>query len=303
MIAVTRCFISPEDLFPLIHSFESTSSMHVIQHSILSKAFYVLCICLSFTVQANDDSIGHLLDDVIEGPHRTEENRGRDRYRRPRETLMFFGLRENMTVIEISPANGWYTEIIAPIVRKQGKFIGSPPMLTADTPESFKRRDTAYKTMVASDPLLYGGATILNFDLQNPVFGTAGSADMVLTFRNVHNWAKAGTTDSMFQAFHTALKKGGVLGVVEHRARPGTSFQRQIDSGYMTEEYVIEAATQAGFKLAASSDINYNPKDTTDHPGGVWNLPPNLRGVAEKDKAKYLAIGESDRMTLKFVKQ
>jgi predicted methyltransferase len=125
---------------------------------------------------------------------------------------------------------------------------------------------------------------------------------MVLTFRNVHNWAKAGTADAMFQAFHTALKTGGVLGVVEHRARPGTSFQRQIDSGYMTEAYVIETATRAGFKLVASSDINYNPKDTTDHPGGVWNLPPNLRGVAEKDKAKYLAIGESDRMTLKFVK-
>jgi predicted methyltransferase len=261
-----------------------------------------LTLSLSASAYASSEYIADLLDEVIDAPHRSEENRARDRYRHPKETLLFFGLRENMTVVEISPATGWYTEILAPILKRQGKFLASPPALTADTPEPLKRRDAAYKAMVAADAKLYGGTTITNFDLQKPVFGTAGNADMVLTFRNVHNWAKAGTADAMFQAFHTALKTGGVLGVVEHRARPGTSFQRQIDSGYMTEAYVIETATRAGFKLVASSDINYNPKDTTDHPGGVWNLPPNLRGVAEKDKAKYLAIGESDRMTLKFVK-
>jgi predicted methyltransferase len=261
-----------------------------------------LTLTLSTSAYASNEYIADLLDEVIDAPHRSEENRARDRYRHPKETLLFFGLRENMTVVEISPATGWYTEILAPILKRQGKFLASPPALTADTPEPLKRRDAAYKAMVAADAKLYGGTTITNFDLQKPVFGTAGNADMVLTFRNVHNWAKAGTADAMFQAFHTALKTGGVLGVVEHRARPGTSFQRQIDSGYMTEAYVIETATRAGFKLVASSDINYNPKDTTDHPGGVWNLPPNLRGVAEKDKAKYLAIGESDRMTLKFVK-
>ena len=261
-----------------------------------------LTLSLSASAYASSEYIADLLDEVIDAPHRSEENRARDRYRHPKETLLFFGLRENMTVVEISPATGWYTQILAPILKRQGKFLASPPALAADTPEPMKRRDAAYKAMVAADPLLYSGMTITNFDLQKPVFGTAGSADMVLTFRNVHNWSKAGTAEAMFQAFHTALKKGGVLGVVEHRARPGTSFQRQIDSGYMTEAYVIETATRAGFKLVASSDINYNPKDTTDHPGGVWNLPPNLRGVAEKDKAKYLAIGESDRMTLKFVK-
>lgn len=261
-----------------------------------------LALTLSASASATNDYMVDLLDDVIAAPHRSEENRARDRYRHPKETLLFFGLREHMSVVEISPATGWYTEILAPILKRQGKFLASPPALTADTPEPLKRRDAAYKAMVAADPKLYGGTTIVNFDLQKPVFGTAGSADMVLTFRNVHNWAKAGTADAMFEAFHTALKKGGVLGVVEHRARPGTSFQRQIDSGYMTEAYVIETATRAGFKLVASSDINYNPKDTTDHPGGVWNLPPNLRGVAEQDKAKYLAIGESDRMTLKFIK-
>jgi predicted methyltransferase len=276
--------------------------MHAVHHSFFRQVISAVCIFLSFSAQANDDAIARFLDDVIEGPHRTEENRGRDRYRHPKETLIFFGLRENMTVVEISPASGWYTEILAPILKRQGKLLASPPALAADAPEPMKRRDAAYKAMVAADPLLYGGMTIANFDLQKPVFGAAGGADMVLTFRNVHNWSKAGTAEAMFQAFYTALKKGGVLGVVEHRAKPGTSFQRQIDSGYMTEAYVIETATRAGFKLVASSDINNNAKDTTDHPGGVWNLPPNLRGVAEKDKAKYLAIGESDRMTLKFVK-
>ena len=276
--------------------------MHVIHVRLLCQLFISLCGFLSITVQASDHVIANLLDDVIEAPHRSEENRARDKYRNPKETLLFFGLRENMTVVEISPATGWYTEIIAPILKQKGKYIGSPPSLTADTPEAFKRRDAAFKAMLAADPFVYGGATISNFDLQKPVFGNAGSADMVLTFRNVHNWAKAGTADVMFQGFYAVLKKGGVLGVVEHRAKLGTPFQRQIDSGYMTEAYVIETATRAGFKLVASSDINNNAKDTTDHPGGVWNLPPNLRGVAEKDKARYLAIGESDRMTLKFIK-
>jgi predicted methyltransferase len=124
---------------------------------------------------------------------------------------------------------------------------------------------------------------------------------MVLTFRNVHNWAKAGNADAMFTAFYDALKPGGILGVKDHRARPGTSFKQQIDSGYMTEEYVISTAEKAGFKFVAKSEINANPKDTTDHPAGVWTLPPTLR-LGEKDREKYLAIGESDRMTLKFVK-
>jgi predicted methyltransferase len=276
--------------------------MHFIRHYLHRSLITSLIMAASISVLAADSNIAQLLDEVIDGPHRSEENRARDRYRNPKQTLMFFGLRENMTVVEVSPATGWYTEIIAPIVKQRGKFIGAPPALTAETPEAFKRRDAAYKAMVAADPLLYGGSTIINFDAQKPVFGNHGSVDMVLTFRNVHNWAKAGTADAMFQAFHAVLKKGGVLGVVEHRARPGTSFQRQIDSGYMTEAYVIDTATRAGFQLIASSEINRNPKDSTDHPGGVWMLPPNLRGVADADKAKYVAIGESDRMTLKFVK-
>jgi len=125
---------------------------------------------------------------------------------------------------------------------------------------------------------------------------------MVLTFRNVHNWAKAGNADAMFKAFYDVLKPGGILGVKDHRAKPGTPFERQIDSGYMTEAWVIETAQKAGFKLDNKSEINANPRDSADYPGGVWTLPPTLRNVSDVDRSKYIAIGESDRMTLKFVK-
>lgn len=156
--------------------------------------------------------------------------------------------------------------------------------------------------MLASRPDLYG--KVVKTVLLAPDYldiAPRGSADMVLTFRNAHNWAKAGNAEAMFEAFYAALKPGGVLGVVDHRAKPGTPFQRQIDTGYLTEEYVIGLAQKAGFRLAAKSQINANPRDDTDHPRGVWTLPPTL-ALGDKDRDKYLAIGESDRMTLKFVK-
>ncbi len=246
--------------------------------------------------------VGPLLDAVIQGPHRSDENRARDQYRHPTETLQFFGLRPDLTVVEISPANGWYTEIIAPLLKKQGQFYAAVPALTNEMPEAMKRRDAAYRQMLASSPDLYGKPVINSYDADAPVFAPEASADMVLTFRNVHNWAKAGHTQAMFRGFYQVLKPGGVLGVVEHRAKPDTPLAKQIESGYMTEQFVIEAATAAGFRLDRRAEINSNPRDTKDHPGGVWNLPPNLRGVADSDKPRYRAIGESDRMTLRFVK-
>jgi predicted methyltransferase len=243
-----------------------------------------------------------LLDTIIQGPHRSEANRARDQYRHPKETLLFFGLQPHMAVVEISPANGWYTEIIAPLLKQQGRYTAAVPALSDDMPEAMKRRDAAYRQMLKAAPELYGEPTIKTYDPAAPVFTSDGTADLVVTFRNVHNWAKAGNTQSMFKGFFQALKPGGVLGVVEHRAKPDTPLSKQIESGYMTEQFVIETAVAAGFKLDRSSEINSNPLDTKDHPGGVWNLLPNLRGVAENDKAKYRAIGESDRMTLRFVK-
>ncbi len=283
-------------------------------NSIMNKktSFATACVTLTLLIAAgfspysantaHAHDVQRLLDRAIQAPHRSDANRARDQYRHPKETLLFFGLRPDMTVVEISPAIGWYTEIIGPLLKQQGRYFAAVPALTDDMPEAMKRRDATYRQMLKAAPTLYGEPMIKAYDAANPVFAPEGTADLVVTFRNVHNWAKAGHTQSMFKGFFQALKPSGVLGVVEHRAKPDTPLSKQIESGYMTEQFVIEAATAAGFRLDRSSEINSNALDTKDHPGGVWNLPPNLRGVAESDKPRYRAIGESDRMTLRFVK-
>jgi predicted methyltransferase len=279
----------------------------MIKKSSLGMVWFTVCMLFGAWVPlyANtprDRDVEDLLDTIIQSSHRTEANRLRDQYRNPKETLLFFGLRPNMTVVEISPANGWYTEIIGPLVKNQGVFYAAVPALTDNMPEAMKRRDITYRQMLNSAPELYGKPIVNVYKSETPKFAPDGEADLVVTFRNVHNWAKTGHTSSMFKGFYESLKPGGVLGVVEHRAKPGTSLTQQIESGYMTEEFVIDIATTAGFKLLRKSEINSNPLDTKDHPGGVWNLLPNLRNVAETDKPRFRAIGESDRMTLQFVK-
>ncbi len=254
------------------------------------------------SVPASAQDAASLIDRAMTGGHRAEANKARDKYRHPKETLLFFGLDPAMTVVEITPGRGWYTEILAPVLKDKGKYYAAVGAITEKSPDFAKQNDSYYRGMLAAAPDLYGKTQISVMTPPDMQVAPAGSADLVLTFRNVHNWAKAGTADAMFKAFFAALKPGGALGVVEHRAKPGTPFQQQIDSGYMTEAYVIEAAQKAGFRVDNKSEINANPRDTKDYPGGVWTLPPNLRNVAEADKPKFLAIGESDRMTLKFVK-
>jgi predicted methyltransferase len=243
------------------------------------------------------------LDRILAGDHRDPKNAARDRYRHPKETLLFFGIRPDMTVVEVWPSAGWWTEILAPLLRDEGKYYAAYFATPWEkTPEALKRREKAFDQMLAARPDLYSKTT--KTYLLAPQFPDAaplGSADMVLTFRNVHNWAKAGNADAMFKVFYDVLKPGGVLGVKDHRAKPGTPFEQQIQSGYLTEEYVIQTAQKAGFRLVGRSEINANPKDTKDYPDGVWTLPPTLV-LGDKDREKYLAIGESDRMTLKFVK-
>lgn len=267
--------------------------------ALVAAAAALLALALPAAAAPNIDT---LLDDAIEGKHRSEANRARDPFRRPKMTLLFFGLQKDMSVVEISPSTGWYTEIIAPALKEGGRYIAAVPKVDDKTPEAMRQRDAAFREKLASGRAIYGNAQINAYDPASPTFAPAGSADLVVTFRNVHNWAKAGHTDAMFKGFFNALKKGGVLGVVEHRAKAGTDLKQQIDSGYMTEDLVIEAAERAGFKFDAASELNSNWRDTKDHPGGVWNLPPNLRGLSDADKPKYQAIGESDRMTLRFVK-
>ena len=233
------------------------------------------------------------LDKAIAGSWRSEQNKARDQYRHPREMLTFFGIRPDMTVIEIWPSGGWFTEILAPFLHDNGHYIGAV--------EAGSKSTAALQKKFSFAPAQYGNAKFVEFNHKAPVLGAPGSADMVLTFRNVHNWAADGSAEAMFKSFFAVLKPGGVLGVEDHRADSGKKLDEVVNSGYLPTDYVIKLATDAGFKLDAQSEINANPKDDHNHPKGVWTLPPSFE-MGETDKAKWQAIGESDRMTLRFVK-
>jgi predicted methyltransferase len=230
---------------------------------------------------------------------RSAANMARDEFRHPFATLDFFGIQSVMDVVEISPGGGWYTEILAEKV--QGTLYAAH--FNPEAKSAYYRNSRAkFEEKIASQPALYGNLELHTFDAGAGLLTTPdNSADAVLTFRNVHNWMRSGSEGRAFELFFTTLKPGGVLGVVEHRAKPDTDLQTMIQSGYVTQKYVIELAEQAGFIFEASSEINANSADTADHPKGVWTLPPSLR-LGDKDRDRYLAIGESDRMTLRFRK-
>jgi predicted methyltransferase len=238
---------------------------------------------------------------VIEGAHRSYEHRARDAYRHPFETLSFFGFQRNLTVVEITPGAGWYTEILAPSLNTLGSYV---PAIWDESvpgqPDYRAAQNREFLAKIAANPPLYGRPRPVRFDPLQPTFGPPGSADLVLSFRNAHNWIEEGTAPAYFDAIAAVLKPGGTLGLVDHRAPEGPATDGK--NGYVTEAQVIELAQAAGLQLADRSEINANPKDTKDHPDGVWTLPPTL-ALGEVDKARYIAIGESDRMTLRFVKR
>jgi predicted methyltransferase len=239
------------------------------------------------------------LKQIVNGPQRSAENKARDKYRHPVETLAFFGIRPNMTVVELWPFGGWYTEIIAPYLKGTGTYYAA-----AMDPTSTDREDKKYnaelRTLLDAHPDLYGEVKWSVLATGKYAIAPDNSADLVVTFRNIHNWVWSGTEKDVFAAAFRALKPGGVLGVEEHRAndpqaKPGKG------EAYVGEEYAIALIQSVGFKLAGRSKINNNPKDTKDYPKGVWTLPPSY-AEGDKDRARYAAIGESDRFTLKFVK-
>jgi predicted methyltransferase len=245
------------------------------------------------------------LDAILAGDWRDPKNTPRDAYRHPRETLAFFGVGPSQRIIEISPGGGWYTEILAPLAQGKGSYVG---VLTDTTKLEDEKAAKFYADMnakfrekLAARADVYGDAEIMEIDPAAPVLGPPNSADVVLTFRNVHNWVMDGHEAAMFKAFYDVLRPGGVLGVTDHRAAAGKTLEEVKESGYLPEDYVIGLATAAGFVLEEKSEINANPADTKDHPNGVWTLPPT-NAHDEADRAKYAAIGESDRMTLRFVK-
>ncbi len=240
---------------------------------------------------------------AIDGPQRSEKAKARDVYRHPQETLQFFEVGSTQTVMEIAPGGGWYTDILAPYLHDHGhlyeaQYISTSAELAGDD----RPTDAAYLRKLAGEPAIYGNVVVGTLRAgEFTGWDADGQFDRVLTFRNIHNWMKDGQFNANLRAFYRALKPGGILGVEEHRARPGTTLQQMIDTGYVTEDYVIEHAKAAGFTLAARSEINANARDTRDYPHGVWSLPPTYAG-GDVDRARYAAIGESDRMTLKFVK-
>lgn len=244
------------------------------------------------------------LDAAIAGSWRTPDNVARDGARHPAETLRFFGITPTQTVIEITPGGGWYTEILAPYLKDGGRYVGAiiDPSKQANerSRDYYAKSNEGLRTLLAGAPEAYGRAELVEFDVAAPVLGPAGSADLVLTFRNVHNWRGNGHAEGLFKAFFDVLKPGGVLGVVEHRAAADVPADDR--SGYVSEAQVTALATAAGFVLEASSEINANPLDTKNHPNGVWTLPPSLRVPEGTDPEAFRAIGESDRMTLKFRK-
>ena len=233
---------------------------------------------------------------AVADTRRTPANAARDRYRHPVETLAFFGIRPEMTVVDVLPGGGWYSEILAPMLQARGRYIGAPP-------PSGRGRD-AFAAMIAADPARYGKVTVTSFDPKAPsAIAPPGTADAVLTFREVHNFLTPDGAEAKqaFADFYAALKPGGVLGIEDHRLPEDRPAGQEGKSGYIKTSTVIRLATAAGFKLAGQSEVNANSKDKADYPDGVWTLPPALV-LKDKDRARYLAIGESDRMTLKFVK-
>jgi predicted methyltransferase len=240
------------------------------------------------------------LAEMLKAPHRSERNVVRDPFRHPIESLAFFGIRQDSTVVEILPGSGgYYMEILAPWLRDRGRYIAAnrdelaAPQYLADHQKLLDR--------LKAEPALYGRVVVTKFNADRHEIAPPGSADFVITFRNLHNWVERGEVEGALRAFHKALKPGGVLGVVDHRGRTDQSQEAQMKSGYVRQDYAIALIERAGFKLAGISEVNANPKDTKDHPEGVWTLPPTYR-LKDQDRAKYAAIGESDRFTLRFVK-
>lgn len=275
-------------------------SIHTLVRSIQQSLKILVCSSLLSSSVVFADA----LKDAIGSEARSSAERMRDEYRHPQQTLRFFDVQPDMAVAEISPGGGWYSNILAPLLKDKGTFYAAHFYMDETAPSYYKNSLEGFKQKVASD-VNFAKVKVTAFHPTKALdFAPAGSLDRVLTFRNVHNWYMQDGDkgiDNAFSSFFTALKPGGVLGVVDHSLPEAFEDEFQKKSGYMKQSYVVAAAEKAGFILIGSSDVNANPLDTSKHEKGVWTLPPSLR-LGEQDRAKYLAIGESNRMTLKFIK-
>lgn len=240
------------------------------------------------------------LVNILAGTQRSEADRARDPYRHPKETLLFFGIRPEMKVLEVWPEPGWYTEILAPLLHDKGQYYAA--VIGAEPGNKYVTERLAdFQHKLTAAPAVYDRVTVVTFPADGGDAVPPGTLDMVVTFRNIHNWMSRGTAEQAFRTMFRALKPGGVLGVTEHRGNPDVPQDLRAKSGYVNEDYAIRLIEAQGFRLVAKSELNANPKDTKDYEQGVWTLPPTYR-LGEKDHDKYAAIGESDRFTLRFEK-
>jgi len=249
-----------------------------------------------------DEATAAAIERVLASDHRSAEHRARDAERHPLETLLFFGMTPAMTVVEVWPGTGaWYTEVLAPLLAEHGKLYVAPPAPSPSDPFITSTRKS-FEDKLAAQAAIYGKVEVTAFGAGSVAIAPAGSADMVVTFRNLHTWMSLGAAPEAIAAMHQALKPGGILGVVDHRGDAARPQDPRATNGYVNEEFAIGLIEAAGFELVARSEVNANPKDTKDYPQGVWSLPPDYR-LGKRDRATYEAIGESDRFTLKFRKR
>jgi len=264
------------------------------------KRISLVLLALVSSMAFADGHKGLDWDAALSGDHRSESNVARDQYRHPRETLEFFGLSAEMTVLEVSPGGGWYTEVLAPLLKDHGKLVAGHG---APNGSAYGRRSLGgYLQKLGRANDVYSAVDVRVMQPPSiPVDVEDGSVDLALVFRNVHSWLRAGTAEASLADVFRALKSGGTLGIVQHRGNDGIDLEQMKRTAYVPEPKVIEMAQAAGFVLDGKSEINANAKDTKDYAGGVWTLPPSF-GAGDEDRAKYAAIGESDRMTLRFKK-
>ncbi len=266
-----------------------------------------LALYSTSTNAALDKATDAALTNSLKGEHRSDEDKARDQYRKPKQVLEFLGFRSDMTVVEIWPGSGWYSKILAPALQKEGKYYAASTGM--NPPYGYQRRGlAALLGTFGQTPDLFRDAVITEFlEPYSLNIAPKGSADMILTFRNVHNLFADGYGDGkyvdlVFQVMYDTLKPGGILGIVDHRWPDPATEDRKAANGYLSVERTLKHAEAAGFTLLAQSDLLANTKDTRDYPEGVWTLPPSL-ALGDKNKDQYLAIGESDRFLLKFVKR
>ena len=274
---------------------------------IIARAIALICllnigglITGCTTTTGGREPTASALDAILAGSQRSAADRGRDPYQHPKETLLFFGIRPHTRILQVWPESGWYTEIIAPLVRGHGRYYAG--VIAPDPGSRFLQARLAnYRRLLASRPDLYGAVKVVPFPLDGADVLPPGSAGMVVSFRDLHEWMALGNAPQALATIYRVLAPGGVFGIVDNRGNPALPQDPLAKSGYVRQDYAIRMIEAAGFKLVAASEVNANPRDTKNYPAGVWTLPPDYR-LGNIDRAQYQAIGESDRFTLKFVK-